>query len=347
MTDFQIVRGFEDVWRPPVRTRPRHPEGALAGTGRSSAVRAKLVRVVHRAPEVMVKITGRTRDPAHLQAHLSYITRNGELSAEGRDGWSIAGRDEVRELGADWAAACLSDPRRRTTSPMSVALILSMPAGTNALRLRDAVGAFAAAAFRDRFDYLFVLHTDAGHPHVHLTLRALGDGGERLNPKKADLEGWRQGFAAALRDHGIEAEATPRRARGVTRKAERGPVRRMRERAEAGRGEQPAVRRAAYQDGARAAFAEDRAPRPWEQALTRAGGRIRTLYLAQAQILAGSADAEDRRLADAIGRFVRDMPAPDTQRLALARELRAANVVAARDASGIAPPVRPQPDRSR
>lgn len=46
-------------------------------------------------------------------------------------------------------------------------------------------------------------------------MRALGDHGERLNPRKADLEAWRQAFAQALRDRGVEAEATPRRARGV------------------------------------------------------------------------------------------------------------------------------------
>ena len=44
-----------------------------------------------------MKITGRTRDPEHLRAHLSYITRNGGLAAEGRDGWSIEGRGEVVE----------------------------------------------------------------------------------------------------------------------------------------------------------------------------------------------------------------------------------------------------------
>lgn len=63
------------------------------------------------------------------------------------------------------------------------------------------------------------------HLPVHLTVRALGDDGRRLNPKKGDLEFWRQGFAQALRDHGVAAEATPGPARGVTRKAERTPLR--------------------------------------------------------------------------------------------------------------------------
>lgn len=325
MTEFRTVRGFEDVWRPPVRSTTRRPGPVLRAAPASDAVRARLSRIVRRVPEVMVKVTGRTRDARHLAAHLTYITRNGRLEAEGRDGWPIAGRAAVDDLALDWAAVCLNDPRRRSNSPMSVALILSMPAGTDPLRLRDAARAFAAETFEDRFDYLFILHTDVGHPHVHLTVRALGETGERLSPKKADLEAWRQGFAQALRDHGVEAEATPRRTRGVTRKAERGPVRRMRERAAQGRGAVPDVRRLAYQDAAQAAFGDDTQARAWEQRTAAKQAQVRALYLAQVRLLQTSTLDSDRRLGQEVETFVRGLAPPDSQRLALARELRAAN----------------------
>ena len=45
---------------------------------------------------------------------------------------------------------------------------------------------------------------------------------------------------------------------------------------------------------------------------------MRALYLAQAQVLAGSADREDRALAAKVAAFVATMPQPDSQRLALA-----------------------------
>ena len=48
------------------------------------------------------------------------------------------------------------------------------------------------------------------HPHVHLTIKAAGLDGVRLNPRKADLQRWREGFAEALREHGIEATTTSR-----------------------------------------------------------------------------------------------------------------------------------------
>ena len=52
---------------------------------------------------------------------------------------------------------------------------------------------------------------------------------------------------------------------------------------------------------------------------------VRTLYLTQAQLLGKSSDPADRALAAKVEAFVRSMPHPDTQRLALARELRMAN----------------------
>jgi hypothetical protein len=48
------------------------------------------------------------------------------------------------------------------------------------------------------------------HPHVHLTVKAAGHDGIRLNPRKPDLQRWREGFAEALREHGIEATTTSR-----------------------------------------------------------------------------------------------------------------------------------------
>jgi type IV secretory pathway VirD2 relaxase len=327
VSDFQLVRGFEDAWRPPVRPLRRTAHAVLlpGGPGGGGDLRARLARIAGRAPEVMVKVTGRTRDPGHLRAHLDYISRHGDLEMEDRDGNLLAGRDAVRELAADWSAAALADSRRRANTPVSLSVVLSMPADTDAAAVRDAARAFASEVFGARFDYAFALHTDAGHPHVHLAVRSLGDGGERLNPKKADLESWRQVFARALRDRGVDAEATPRRARGVTRKAERTPLRKIRERHEGGRGEPASVRRAAYRDAAKAAFQAETAPTPWERSLLARQARVRGLYLAQAQLLQRSSDPEDRALGAQVAAFVRALPRPDSQRLALARELRAAN----------------------
>jgi hypothetical protein len=209
--------------------------------------------------------------------------------------------------------------RRMLIRPLRARPVLS---GSQAVS--DYLRTTFTGAPREQFRVLFL---DRRHHLIalHLAVRALGDDGRRLNPKKADLAAWREGFARALRDRGVEAEATPRRARGVTRKPERAPVRKIGERHAAGRGPMAEVRRGAYRDAAGAAFQGGTAPTPWEAQMLRRQAQVRALYLAQAGLLKASADAADRALGLAVESFVRDMPAPDTQRLALARELREAN----------------------
>jgi hypothetical protein len=274
----------------------------------------------------MVKVTGRTQDRAGLQAHLSYISRNAALPLEDRDGAALSSRQEAADKAEGWTLAAYSDSHRRSNTPISHSILLSMPAGTDPLKVRDAARAFADAVFASEHDYVFTLHTDTPRPHVHLAVCSRGDNGQRLNPRKADLEAWRQVFAQALRDRGVEAEASPRRARGVSRKSERGPLRRIRERAEAGRGKPARVVVNAYREAAKVAFGPQGPTPAWEDKLLARQARIRALYLAQAGGLKRSSRREDQTLGAALEAFVADLPAPDTQRLALARELSAANV---------------------
>ena len=98
MADMLVVPGFEDLWRPPVRIRAVRPEAAPARP--DMAPRARLARIARRAPEVMVKVTGRTRDADHLRAHLDYISRNGGLVLEDQDGQDVLGRcGRLRRIG--------------------------------------------------------------------------------------------------------------------------------------------------------------------------------------------------------------------------------------------------------
>ena len=82
------------------------------------AMRAKLERIVSRAPEVMVKITGRTKGVAHLKSHLAYITRNGELDAETEQGAAMTGRVRIEGPAATLGGRCRS---RRQAPPRRIA----------------------------------------------------------------------------------------------------------------------------------------------------------------------------------------------------------------------------------
>lgn len=322
MSDFDPVRGFEDLWRPVARPRRIADRGVLPTASASPAVvKARLARIAARTPEVMVKITGRTKGAGHLRAHLEYIARDGALPLEGRDGERLLGREAIRERGADWAA---DDLKGRADSSLSISIVLSMPPGTLAGRMHDAARAFAAETFAERHDYVFALHTDAGHPHVHLAVRTLGTGGVRLNPRKADLDAWRQSFARHLRARDIAAEATPRRARGVVRKAERMPLRKLRDRHERDpdRHRPSDLQAEAEREAARIASGA-RVERPWEPKILRQQRRVRAAYQAGADRLAGSGDPADRTLAAQLAAFLKAMPAIATRRNELVRAERA------------------------
>jgi hypothetical protein len=62
--------------------------------------------------------------------------------------------------------------------------------------------------------YVMVLHDHQANPHVHISVRAESRDGKRLNPRKADLQRWRETFAERLRAWGVDAEATRQATRG-------------------------------------------------------------------------------------------------------------------------------------
>lgn len=307
------------VWETPNR-RPRRAEWDIpdpSTTGRlTPAMRAKLERIVRRAPEVMVKITGRTKDVAHLKSHLAYITRNGELDAETEQGATLAGRSGLKDLHQRWEDDAGLDNKRRRDGSLSINIILSMPAGTDAIAVKESARAFAIETFGYNHDYVFVQHLDNKHPHVHLTVRSLGHDGKRLNPRKADLQAWRERFAGELRLRGVEAEATPRRTRGRVRKADRGAVLAMRKRKI-----MPDVDRLARKEVLSEVRAGKTAKHTWDEQIKSRQEAIRRRYLDYAAELQRSGVPADRELAREVRQFVNDMPTVETRRHALKNEL--------------------------
>ena len=91
-----------------------------------------------------------------------------------------------------------------------------MPRGTDSLTVLRAAREFAKIAFADH-RYVMVLHDHQANPHVHLSVKAESRLGERLNPRKADLQRWRETFAEQLREWGVDAEATRQVTRGEQR----------------------------------------------------------------------------------------------------------------------------------
>jgi len=192
--------------------------GGRLGTSQARAnyVRRKLQAMVRRSPQVVVKLVRAPKGMKGISNNLTYISRDGQLELEDQDGQVILGKDAVADLKAEWRDGGMPIAADSTMRD-AFHLVLSMPIRTDPLSVQRAARDFATREFSG-FQYAMVLHTfetdpdphPSPHPHVHLTVKAAGLDGNRLNPRKADLQRWREGFAEALREHGIEATTTSR-----------------------------------------------------------------------------------------------------------------------------------------
>lgn len=361
MSDFVSQHGFQDLWSPyykgagkpkiaqPVIPAAHFGSGSSRGRGAAEAGgKARLARIVNKASEVTVKVTGRTRDAVHLRAHLEYISRNGKIELETSESQRINGGPHVRVLAGEWADLNVAHSNGGVNASykgtQSTSIVLSMPPGTDQLRLRDAARAFAGEMF-GRYDYVMALHADTSHPHVHLTVRNVGSDLKRLQIGKGDLHDMRELFAEKLRERGVQAEATPRVARGLEGRAEHPGLNRVRTRYEKGEGPMPTsalddYRRAANDDHSRPGYR----PRPHsktERVMEARQSEIRGRYTSAARALAVSSDPADRALARQVERFVEEMPRPMDRHRRYVEELKAAETVLAReDASQHAATVR-------
>lgn len=312
--DFDSLIGTALGTRPRKNNTPGASKARRTGSQRRASLE-KAVRVAKRTPEVLVRISGGARGGAHVREHLNYITRNGKLVAENQDGELVDGRGAIRELASTWRHG--DNGAWQKNSKDTVNLVMSMPPGTDRDRLKDAVRDFAARAFAADREYVFVRHDDTKHPHCHLTLKAVGHDGRRLNPRKADLQAWREGFAQALREHGVAAEASPRRARGVTQKAKRQPVLHAEQR------KASMVARKRVDEAARRLAGKDATARPWEAAIKSTQAAVRHAWAKAADVVEATGIEGGGELAADMRRLVEGMPAVQTQQQALEAQMRA------------------------
>ena len=179
-------------------------------------------RTVFGVPEVMVKVSGGGKIADAVQAHFAYIDRHGKLDVHTDGGEKLHGKDVAAYLVDDWNLVAGKGQYRpgpkageKDRRPKQVHnIVFSMPAATPPDKLLAATQKFAREKFALQYRYAMVLHTDQGHPHVHLVLKAQGENGQRLYIRKATLREWREDFAGILRELGVAANATPAALRG-------------------------------------------------------------------------------------------------------------------------------------
>jgi hypothetical protein len=186
-------------------------------------------RTVRRTPEVMVKVTGGGRSFRAVAAHIAYIGHHGEVELESDRGERIL-EDAQEQYLTTWHLEVSRGQYRSKLPARSVAsgiklvhnVVLAMPAGTPPDKVLAAARTFAREKF-SAHRYVLALHTHQRHPHVHLVVKA-----ERETEPM--LREWRQDFAYAMCEQGIAANATPRAARGQTKRATKDVFYRTRQR---------------------------------------------------------------------------------------------------------------------
>lgn len=251
-------------WTPP----PAQPKKKKrAGTGGGGGSRGRVAGVSSKASEVLVKVSGFSKGGAHAKSNLTYIARHGEIDLENERGEVIRGKEELKTLATDWNAD-IEDRGRGKNQRDTMHLILSMPGTDNPIAMHNATRRFAAETFGNH-EYVFALHNDTDNHHCHLTVKCRGFDGKQLHVAKGDPQAWRETFAEYLRAEGVAAEATPRVARGVTRKAEKQVLRHIDDPAPPDRDPRISrVRRSQFNEAAAELIAERwgaKSPeRPWE-----------------------------------------------------------------------------------
>ena len=213
--DGVLIQWGERLFYPPNRIVKSHTPRLSGTSGRAADIRSRIEATVRRAPQVMIKVTGGGRGMAAIAAHFRYISKNGRLDLEDDRGVVERGKDSLHELERQWrfGGAYIGDVGHRHEA---FNVMLSMPRGTDPLIVQRAAREFAKIEFADH-RYVMVLHDHQANPHVHLSVKVESKHGQRLNPRKADLQRWQETFAERLREWGVDADATRQATRGQHR----------------------------------------------------------------------------------------------------------------------------------
>lgn len=252
---------------------------------RAAVVRGRIWALVRRAPQAIVKVSGGGKGMIPIAAHMRYITKTGQLEFEDDRGTVREGREALRDVIDQWrySGRFIADvePRREALN-----LVLALRADTDPERLREAAREFARMEFAGH-RYVMVLHEHQASPHVHLCIKHESTAGDRLRHGMGDLKRWRETFAESLQDWGVEASATRAEVRGATRHFD------------------PVWRLKAHDEGRmRFRSPETRDGDAYQQ-------RCAQAMSSWAEILAALHESDrddDRRLAEEVGKFLRNTP---------------------------------------
>lgn len=132
------------------------------------------------------------------------LSRGGERPATSEWGRILDSEEAARAEAKSWKRDLRSTEQRDIAH-----IIFSAKPGTDKAAFLDAVRATLDREFAGH-DYVFALHTNRAHIHVHAAVRMQSRYGDRLDPKIQDFQRWRETLAEEARERNIPMEAVSR-----------------------------------------------------------------------------------------------------------------------------------------
>ena len=168
-------------------------------------------------PPVVFKISSYSHSAGAVWARVQYVSRAGELEAEGPNGEHL---DQAQLAGMveDWNRETVEGQGRR----FAMTAVVSFPKGVDEEQATEAGRQFFRAAFADNHDYVFAAHTDSQNFHLHVVVQAAGHDGKQIRLNRAAIQDLRMLLAEKAHAQGIELDASPRWARGLEAQRQKG-----------------------------------------------------------------------------------------------------------------------------
>jgi len=189
--------------------KARRGSKAIEARGASPKSRAAMkTAALAKTPQAVVKVIGYTTKQSSIKRQVKYISRDGTEPLENEFGEKIEGSNVDKRVLEDWEGKIEEGiAKNGKPSRLSMHLQVSAPPGTDQEKFKAIVEEWGAKAFEGR-RYVYAVHDDRRHPHAHFLVALAGEDGKKLDPRKKDLQAWREQFAEIATAKGVPMAAT-------------------------------------------------------------------------------------------------------------------------------------------
>lgn len=178
----------------------------------NKGIKIPIVKNTPRGKEVVIKITGNSKNFQKWKAHFSYVTRKGKLEVVESELYKYQGKEELKQFQEFFNDSGENIPNesqnvKERREVLHFVFSMKEHEATPSDKLLNAVLKTMKEKYPNNASYA-VFHGDTDNPHIHCDLKISGIDGNRIDVRKKDLEQLRKNFAKNLNDLGIEAYAT-------------------------------------------------------------------------------------------------------------------------------------------